>query len=139
MAEDLRALETRLKKIRLACTNSIQDDTGAVDADVVAAQAETIKKWMADFENTYIYESKQNPKTANEIRAAGRRISEDAWLCYEALQNIEIDARGPPPTMVRWENLPSGVVFAEQKSDLLEKITKLSRDYHTFRRSVLLH
>jgi hypothetical protein len=138
MVEDLRALETRLKSIQLACRDSIEDETGAVDANVVAAQAAAIKQWMVDFENAYIYESKHKPKSADEIRTAGRKLSEDTWLVYEALQNIEIDARGPPPTIVRWENLPSGVVFAEQKSDLLNKIAKVVREYHNFRRSVLL-
>lgn len=139
MVDDLRTLETKLKTIRVACRDSIQDDTGAVSGDVIAAQAAALKLWLVDFENAYLLEAKTNAKNASKIITAGRRLSEDAWFCYESLLNVEIDARGPPPVMVRWENLPSGVVFAEQKADLLLKLKKLTDDYHSFRRSVILH
>jgi hypothetical protein len=136
--DELRVLENRLRNIYIRTRDAINDETGEVNDKTIAEQAQDLKAWIADLERAYISESKKRPKKAEKVRREGAEIAEEAWHCYEVLLNAEIEAKGPPPTMVRWENLPSGVVFGEIKTQVLESLSELYKTYSHYRKITVM-
>lgn len=130
-------MENDLRNIRYACRDAIDDATGAVNVAVIAAQAQTLKAWIAEFEKGYIADAKRRPTRADAILIGGHKLCEDAWFCCELLWNAEIEAGGPAPVAAKWENLPHGVVFGEVKAEMLTAMSDLLADYRSFRRDIL--
>jgi len=135
---DPRQLETNLRTIQLACTQAINDETGSVDSKTIYIESEKLKAWIHEFETMYLAQSKMKPKKADEIKREGAVLAEEAWHVFEVLVNVEIEAGGPPPTLVRWEPLPSGVVFGEVKAQMLSKLATLKEMYSNYRKHTLM-
>ena len=133
-----RELVTTLSNIELACRNAIDTTTGAVDVQVIIEQATKLKTWIAEFANMYATEAKRTPKSKSKILEAGYELAKDAWFCYEILCELEIESGGPPPTLVKWEPLPSGVVKDELKAQTLTELANLIEAYRLYRRNVLM-
>ncbi|MFH1424306.1 MAG: hypothetical protein ABIG20_01355 [archaeon] len=137
MVEAVRRLENELRNIRYACRDAINDDTGAVEVTVIAANANKLRVWINDFEKSYISDAKRRPTRGNEILREGKKLAEAAWFCCELLWNAELEAGGAPPALTRWENLPSGVVVGDIKAEILIELLNLLNDYRNFRRDIV--
>lgn len=135
----IRELETELRSIRMRCRDAIDDSTGMVDVMMIAEQATRLKKWTADFSNSYIQESKRKPQIQSKIVKEGHKIAEQAWFCCEVLWNVEIDAGSASPAGVRWEgvHMESGVVLDLVKSEMITEIGNLLNAYQKYRKEIL--
>jgi len=133
----MRELETILRNIRLAARGAIDAVSGKVDGGVLGAQAELLKIWTFDFEKCYLAQVPKKQKNKDAIVVEGQKISEHGWFCCELLWNAEMEALAPQPTISRYVNLPSGVVFGEVKAQLDEELTNLVNMLNTYRRNVL--
>ncbi|MFO7872168.1 MAG: hypothetical protein R6U26_00825 [Candidatus Undinarchaeales archaeon] len=134
----IRELESKLRSIRRVCKSAIDPTTGAVDATVIHQQAAELKQWISNFENMYIREAREHPNKAKQITADARDFINEAWFTYEVLIELSMKADEPPPSLVKWEVLPSGVVPGKLKEQAIKQLDKIYEDFTSFRKEVLV-
>ncbi len=134
----IRELESKLRSIRRVCKSAIDPATGAVDSTVIHQQAAELKQWIAKFEVMYIKEAREHPNKAKKITEVAKEFIEEAWFTYEVLIELSMKADEPPPTLVKWEALPSGVVSGALKEQVITQLDNIYSDFTNFRKDVLV-
>lgn len=132
-----RDLETELRNINEVLKEAIDNETGKVDANKVNTLATRLLKWINNFENVFLEESRKKLKKTETILTEGHKLAKEAFVCYEILCELEIEANAAPPTSVRWEQLPSGVVIGPLKAQAIDELSTLLNKFTQYRQSVI--
>jgi len=137
MAEAARDLGNDLRKIRDTCKAAANRETGKVDVNIIAEQGQALKKWMADFRVEYTNRSISRSTKSPQILSEGKKVLDEAWFCFQMLQDVELQAGAAEPTLRTWEPHAAGVVLATSVDQMFEEMDKLLTNYLEYKRSVL--